>query len=111
MNLLSSVGNSCNVEFLIRSTFARFLADEALLCVAHLIIPESESEDIEKWNSCYLQSWQSGLDIICAMHPISVDYTQRKNSKNLVLVEIGGNLQPNGSEANMKGGGKRVKGE
>ena len=44
------------------------------------------------------------LDIICAMHPISVDYTQRKNSKNLVLVEIGGNLQPNGSEANMKGG-------
>ena len=45
------------------------------------------------------------LDIICATHPISVDYTQRKNSKNLVLVEIGANLQPNGSEANMKGGG------
>ena len=56
VNLLSSVGNSCNVEFLIRSTFARFLADEALLCVAHLIIPESESEDIEGLNGCYLQS-------------------------------------------------------
>ena len=57
-------------------TFTWFLANEALLCVAHLVIPESKSRDIAL-----------GIEIF-QIQFISGDYAQRKNSKNLVELKL-----------------------